>query len=355
MWIVLTIALSFACGYLLLRLKVPGGMLVGAIVGAAALNVITGKAFLWPQIRFVAQAFTGAYIGCMMSRKELNKLPGVIGPYLTVMSGFLCLNLAVGFLIYKITGLDLLTSLLCAMPGGMTDTPLIALDMGANASAVAVMQFVRMLFGMAILPSIIVLADRSASKAGERASSAPDAAAHASRSAVKKKEPPLLPFLPTLCLAVLFGFLGKKTGIPAGAMSFSMIAVSVLKIMDKTPPMPLYLRRAAQTIAGCCIGTTINAGQLRLLPELAVPAFIVCLSFLFHCLAVGTLISRCFHTERKESMLFVTPAGAAEMSLTAADIGVTSTNLAVLQICRLVGVMLLFPQIFRLIVHYFPF
>lgn len=34
------------------------------------------------------------------------------------------------------------------------------------------------------------------------------------------------------------------------------------------------------------------------------------------------------------------------MALIAASMGVDSPNLAVLQICRLVGVMMLFPQIF---------
>ena len=38
------------------------------------------------------------------------------------------------------------------------------------------------------------------------------------------------------------------------------------------------------------------------------------------------------------------------MALIAADLGVESTNLVVLQICRLVGVMLIFPQIFNLVV-----
>ena len=38
------------------------------------------------------------------------------------------------------------------------------------------------------------------------------------------------------------------------------------------------------------------------------------------------------------------------MALIAADLGVERANLVVLQICRLVGVSLLFPQLFNLIV-----
>lgn len=39
------------------------------------------------------------------------------------------------------------------------------------------------------------------------------------------------------------------------------------------------------------------------------------------------------------------------MALIAADLGVHSTNLVVLQICRLLGVTVLFPQIFALLSH----
>ena len=159
-WTLLTVAAAAGGGLLLMRLRVPGGMLVGAILGAVLVNLTTGQAYIWPQTRVVAQVLTGAYIGCLVTTEDLRHLPRVIRPYLAVMSTFLALNLAVGFFIWRVTDLDLLTSLFCAAPGGMTDTPLIALDMGADASMVAVMQFVRMVFGMACLPSIIVLADR---------------------------------------------------------------------------------------------------------------------------------------------------------------------------------------------------
>ena len=48
-------------------------------------------------------------------------------------------------------------------------------------------------------------------------------------------------------------------------------------------------------------------------------------------------------------MLTLSPAGATEIALIAADLGVESTDLVVLQICRLVGVTLIFPQIFHVI------
>ena len=65
---------------------------------------------------------------------------------------------------------------------------------------------------------------------------------------------------------------------------------------------------------------------------------------------MGLLLSRVFHIQLREAMLTMSPAGASEMALIAADLGVeNSANLTVLQICRLVGVLVLFPQIFHLI------
>jgi len=51
-----------------------------------------------------------------------------------------------------------------------------------------------------------------------------------------------------------------------------------------------------------------------------------------------------------ESMLAATPAGATDMALISADIGIESADVIVLQIIRMITVISLFPQIIRLIV-----
>ena len=51
-------------------------------------------------------------------------------------------------------------------------------------------------------------------------------------------------------------------------------------------------------------------------------------------------------------MLALSPAGATEMTLIAADLGIEDVDLVVLQICRLVGVLMLFPQLFALLLRF---
>lgn len=337
-------AVAAAGGLLLSRLHVPGGMLVGAIVGVVLLNLATGKAYLYPQTRVLAQVLTGAYIGCLVTIDDLKHLPSVIRPYLAVMASFLVLNLAVGFFIWKVTDLDLLTALFCASPGGMTDTPLVALDMGADASMVAVMQFVRMVFGMACLPSLILLADR---KLDTKA--VPEKQVSGVQAAKKKGGASLRAFLPTFALALAAGLVGKWSKVPAGTLSAALIAVIALKLLGKAPPMPMWVRRVAQVVSGCCIGAGITREQIVQLRQLILPALVLVAGYSVCCVGMGGVVARVFHMDRKEAMLCLSPAGATEMALIAADLGVQSTNLVVLQICRLLGVVILFPQVFALL------
>ena len=81
----------------------------------------------------------------------------------------------------------------------------------------------------------------------------------------------------------------------------------------------------------------------------ALPAAALCLGYMVCCVGMGIVVSRLFHIQLREAMLTLSPAGATEMALIAADLGVESADLVVLQICRLVGVTLFFPQIFNVI------
>lgn len=348
-WIVLTFLMAAAGGLLLKKLKVPGGMLVGAILGAVILNLTTGNAYIYPQTRVVAQVLTGAYIGCMVTKDDLKRLPGVIKPYLAVMASFLALNLLVAAFIYRTTDLDLLTCLFCAAPGGMTDTPLVALDMGADASMVAVMQFVRMVFGMACLPSVILLADRVMEPEAAHALEEQERQLESGGAGKKKAHVSFRKFLPTFAVALCAGVVGKLTGIPAGTLSFSLVAVIVMKFVGNAPPMPMWVRRLAQVVSGCCIGAGITREQIFQLRQLIIPAVVLCLGYIVCCVGMGYVISRVFRIDLREAMLCLSPAGATEMALIAADLGVHSTNLVVLQICRLLGVTVVFPQIFAVL------
>ena len=352
-WILLTIAVAAAGGLVLLKCKVPGGMLVGAIVSVVLLNLITDQAYIYPQARVLAQVLTGAYIGCMVTKEDLERMPKVIAPYFTVMASFLALNFFVGAFICRVTDLDLMTSLFCAAPGGMTDIPLIALDMGADASMVAVMQFVRMVFGMGCLPLVIVFTGRILAPEAMSSPKGQKSHPHGKRKECASGYISLKKFLPTFLVALCTGVIGKRTGIPAGTLTFSLVSMIVIKLCCDTQAMPMWVRRFAQVVSGCCIGVGITREHISQLRQLILPAIVLCLGYILLCVGMGYVIARIFHMDLREAMLCLSPAGASEMALIAADLGIYSTNLVVLQICRLLGVVVIFPHIFAALVRLF--
>lgn len=348
----LTAAVAAVAGLLFLRLRVPGGLLVGALVGVVLLNLASGQAYMYPQLRVVAQSITGAYIGCLVSKEDLLHLPRIIKPYLAAMSLFFLLNMAVAFFMWKTTDMSLITALFASSPGGMSDIPLIAMDVGGDVSVIVVMQFVRMVFGIAVLPSVILVGDKAISHAAPIEPVPDDAPSEiAARPSAAVSGAKLRPFLPVLLVAVLGGTAGKLSGLPAGTISASLIAVIVFKFVRKTEPMPLWLRRTAQIVAGCCVGASFDSDQLFALRRLVIPALVLVAGYSILCLLGGSLLARLFHMNRREAMLCLSPAGATEMALIAADLGVHSPNLIVMQICRLLGVITIFPHIYILIAN----
>lgn len=347
MWIAITIAVAILGGVILQRLRVPAGLLLGAVIAVGLLNISVDKAYIWPQARIFSQIVAGTYLGCMVTKKDLRLLPKIIWPYLTIMCSFLILNIIVGFLLHRLTGLSLITCLLSSMPGGISDSPLIAMDMGADASVVVVLQFIRVIFGLALLPALIQLADRLIEPEKARQT---EAMAHKEKHGDGKQKAPFLPFLPTLLVGTAAGLLGYFSHIAAGTLSFSVLAVGIMAVMGKTPPMPNWIRIVAQLLCGCCIGVTVELEHVLHIPALMLPALINCAGYLLVCLGMGIVINRLFKTPLREAMLCLAPAGAVEMTFIAADLGVESPTLGIIQMFRLIGVMLLFPQIFSLIV-----
>lgn len=343
---VLTLSVSALTGLILHKMKVPGGVMIGALLGALAFNVVSGSANMPFEAKFTAQIMAGAFIGCSFSRSDLKKLPSISGALFVIISTFFVLNMVLGFLIYRLTQMDLLTCLMATVPAGMSDTPIIAAELGADAGKVTLLQFVRLVAGIVIFPSMISSYDKRAGcesrhSDGDLACQTPgnDRAGGAAGPVI------------TLAAAFLGGWLGKAVGMPAGALVMSMIFVIVLKLLGGAAYFPGFARRLTQVLSGAYIGSGMGAGDLFELKFLVLPMIIILVGYTVNCFFVGGILHKYFNMERKAAMLAVTPAGARDMALISADIGVVSSELNVIQVLRMILIISFFPQIIVQIVR----
>ena len=333
------LAVGFAAGLLLMHLKVPGGMMVGAIAAVTAVNLLLGPFQLPYGIKLSAQCMAGAFIGCSADTESLRQLPKIWKPTAIVVGALLILNILLGYIFARISPMDPLTAMLSAVPGGMSDIPIIAADMGADAGKVAVLQFLRMSFGVGVFPSLIAL------MTGKEKQSAPQK--QTGKGAAKKT--PVGKFLVTLAVSFGAGYLGRLSGIPAGTLLFSMLAVMALKLVFGYAYMPLWAKRIAQVLAGSYIGCGITPDGVAELRYLLLPAVLLLLGYFLCAVVVGRLLHKLLHIPLTEAMLMATPAGASDMALISSDLGVSDPTLIELQIIRMLTAIAVFPQILRLI------
>lgn len=341
--IMLTLLASLAVGMLFFKMKVPGGVLVGGIVGTTIFSLTTGMAEMPFTARLIAQIIAGAFIGSSVDRDDLIKMKTLYKPFLIVIASLVVVNLLAGTLVYHFGPLDRLTSFMCCVPGGMGDTPLIASELGAQMPPVVILQFVRMVVGIGVFPSVILFATK---KEGETVVEKNET------EAVAKKAVSSTPLtIGSLLLAGVFGVIGRKLGVPSGALLFAILTILVMKLAGVPIIYPKWIKRAAQVLSGAYIGCSVGLDTLYMLPSLILPALIIVGIYMINAFITGNIIAKTCGISRRESMLMVTPAGATDMALISADIGVNSPNLIVLQIVRMLTVISIFPNMDLLIVN----
>ena len=97
--LLLTILCALAVGYLLDRIHLPGGMMIGAVIGACLLGVLTGQSNMPAPAKTFAQIVAGAFIGSGISREDVREMRTVLKPALILLPCFLMINIISSLLI----------------------------------------------------------------------------------------------------------------------------------------------------------------------------------------------------------------------------------------------------------------
>ena len=339
--ILFTLLCAFAVGWLLNRWKMPGGMMIGAVIGACILSVTTGQAYMPSAGKTIAQIIAGAFIGAGIKKEDIYEMRKILKPALILFPCLMIANLITGSLIWKTGAMDLTTAMMCAVPGGLSDIPMIAADMGADPSVVLVLQFVRMVTGIGVFPLMIRLATRS-----------DDAEAVQAQKTQKKVKFDLKAVVITMAVAAICGLIGKASPVPSGTMAFATVGSIALSCVYSKAQTPKILRQIAQLLSGAYVGAGIAMSQLQAMTKLGLPIVILVGMYSVMCFIVGWLLMKTGCFSHREGMLAATPAGASDMALISADLGIQDPKLIVLQVTRLIVEVLFFPSIISLVIGF---
>lgn len=342
------------------RLKLPASMMVGSMMGAAVFNIATQAAYFPSDLRSAVQILTGIFIGLNFQREEINELRKLLVPTIILMIGMVIFNLCTGFFLYNFGNLDFITAFFSSAPGGATDIALIADEMGADTSYVALLQLSRIVIVILIYPHVFRVLSIRGWKIGavnvteNKNEQSPETdAVNETRNETKNEmkneqlsKEKIDKILLTLLAAAAGGLAFRMLGIPAGALIGSIFASALLNIFTSRAYLPVKCRNYIKIAAGAYIGARINVDAAVLL-NLAVPFIIMLTGIIIFPGIIGIIIHAVTGLDLGICLMASTPAGMQEIVLMADDLGVEAPKVAIMHFIRIVVVITYFPIMIR--------
>ncbi|GAA0723496.1 hypothetical protein GCM10008905_16190 [Clostridium malenominatum] len=150
-----TLLIAFIGGIIGIKAKIPAGALVGAMISVAIYNIYTGKGEIPYNFKLLSQIVVGGMIGLNFTIDSVQQIKKIILPSVILVVGLTVFSLSLGFIIHKISGIDLITALFSSAPGGITDMTLISEAYGADITKVALLHLMRLVTVITIMPLAI--------------------------------------------------------------------------------------------------------------------------------------------------------------------------------------------------------
>src|ERR1700684_2787335 len=152
-----TLAIGAIGGGLFLWLQLPGGLISGAMI-AVGIAAIAGRALSVPPILTQSVlVLLGISLGSLVSRQLLQHIGGYPLTIALLALATLCSTLGSSLYLQRVHGWDRTSAFLAGSPGALSQITMLAIERGADVSAIAVVQTMRVIILTAALPMLLAL------------------------------------------------------------------------------------------------------------------------------------------------------------------------------------------------------
>jgi membrane AbrB-like protein len=339
------IILAIAAGFLCTWLQVPVGWLLGPmIVGIFYAIILQRSQPLPPIFMTLGKSFVALTTAARFSPETINliahyPIPVILGLLLTGT-----LSLFHGYLLSRWGGIDRVTGLLSFIPGAASSIVSIAEEMGADAVAITVLQYVRVLMVMLIIPGLINLLFPVSTT-----SSIALPIADTVSSSI-----PLFPSLLILALCCGMGFLlGKYLRLPASAfLGTFIVGLIVFWTSPKLIEVPQWLFATGLIFVGLSIGLKFDWKTVKTLWKAVIIDVGLVLSLIGFCFAIGYGFHLLTQVNAVTAILGLTPGGIEAMIATVMQTGGDVGLVLALQLSRMLSIILLSPWLVRWVIQH---
>jgi membrane AbrB-like protein len=346
-WFTLTIVVAALGGALGHRLNIPAGIMLGAMLGTSAFNVLTSKAVFYPALVIVIQVLAGAMIASRMNLAVIRAMKKLVVPTIILVACMFALNLVLGSITHSLGAMDAVTAFFSTAPGGSTEMVVMSEALGANLPYVALLQLARLLIIATCMPLAL---KRGAGQSREcaAASQSSSSPSPAPQRGIHNDQSSFVNLLWLLVFSTAGGMALHALGVTAGALIGSMFGGTIYSVLRGGVPFPQRLKMGVQVASGAFIGFRVQQETIAALGSLGVPLLIVFAGVLLSSFGIGFLIHKLTKLDLLTCIIASTPGGQQEMALLSEDLGADTPSVAVMQTARLVSVILFFPTLLKL-------
>lgn len=153
--LVFTLIIGLIGGYVGIKLKIPAGAMIGSMIFVGGYNIFTSSGYMPTNFKLIAQIIIGCTVGLNFTMDSVLGLKKIIIPSIILVIGLTTLSIVLGFIIHKLTGIDLQTALFSAAPGGLADMTIMSEAFGAQTHIVALLHLIRLTTVLTVLPVVI--------------------------------------------------------------------------------------------------------------------------------------------------------------------------------------------------------
>src|SRR3954469_14269563 len=152
-----TLLIGTAGGVLFLWANLPGGLISGAMI-AVGIAAIAGRPLAMPPILTqTVLVLLGISLGSLMSRQLLQHMSAYPLTIALLALATFCSTFGSSLYLQRFHGWDQTSAFLAGSPGALSQITMLAIEKGADVSAIAVVQTMRVIMLTAALPLVLVL------------------------------------------------------------------------------------------------------------------------------------------------------------------------------------------------------
>ena len=147
----------------------------------------------------------------------------------------------------------------------------------------------------------------------------------------------------TLIIAILGGYLASKNKVPAAYMLGALFLVALFNICSNKAFLPNYFKFITQIATGTFIGSKFRLEDIKMLKKVIIPGMTMVVLMIAFSFLLSYLMSTFLGIDNLTSFFATAPGGIMDISLIAYDFKANTSQVALLQLIRLISVIAFVP------------